>query len=341
MIRPFLLGLAAVLPLAAGEPVTVFMYSEYIHPKIAEEFTAATGHPCTIQVYEAQEDMMAKLTTGGSGQYDVVVATDTIIPQMIALDLVQPLDRARLPTIGNLDPAFMDRPFDRGNRYSVPYFWGTVGLLYDGTKVTGEATWAWFLDPARQPGPFVIMDEARTTIGCMNLALGRDINARTPADLKAVADALIAAKRSDRCLGFDGGVGAKNRVAKGEALVGMVYNGDAVTAIKENPALRFAIPREGSNIWMDNLLVTKGSRNVAGAHAFINYITGATVAAQNANHMHYATANAAARPMLEPEDVKNPAIYPPPEVMARLHYLGDPGKDLKLLEAAWTRIKAK
>ena len=350
MIRTALtMSLSAIALVGHSADVTVFMYSEYIHPDIAKEFTAATGMSCDIQVYEAQEDMLAKLKTGGSGQYDVIVATDVMIPQLVGLDLVQPLDKAKLKHLGNLDPSLMNQSYDKDNRHSVPYFWGTVGMLYRVDAVRTPATWKWFFDPAQQPGPFVIMDEARTTLACANLAIGKDFNDRTASALPLVIKALAAAKKSPKSLGFDGGVGGKNKVVSGEAAVAMVYNGDAVTAIRERaeartkgatePALAFAIPVEGSNIWVDCMLVTKGSKNVDGAHRFIDYLSDAAVAAKNANHMHYATPVAAAKPMIEKDDLADTAIYPDAETMKRLHYIADPGKDQTLLDAAWTKVK--
>lgn len=331
----------ATLAAADARPVRIFMYSEYIDPALAETFAKKTGYTLDVQVYEAQEDMIAKLQTGGTDQYDVVVASDTIVKQMIGLKLVQPLDQAKITRKANVDPLFLNPPFDQGNRYSYPYFWGTTGLFYDTAKVKGEATWKWVLDPAAQPGPFVLMDEARTTIGCTLRALGFAMNSTAPAEVKAAADALVAAKRSPKCLGFAGGVAARDKVVGGEAVVGMVFNGDAAKAIAEKPTLAYAIPAEGSNIWVDVLMVTAKAPNPDGAHALIDFLLDADAAAQNANFIHYATPVAAAKPKLIPAELANPVIYPAPEVMKRLFYLEDLGKATKLWDAAWTSAKSQ
>jgi spermidine/putrescine transport system substrate-binding protein len=343
-MRPILALLAtAALFAADAKPVTVFMYSEYIDPAIPEQFEKATGMPLQIEVYEAQEDMLAKLQTGGTDQYDVIVASDLIIRQMVALKLVQPLDHKLVPNAANVAPEFLNPAFDPGNAYSFPYLWGTIGILYDTSKVPsgGAASWKWVLDQAAQPGPFVLLDEARSMLACALLGVGKPIGTRKPDEIKAAADALIAAKHSPKCLGFDGGVGGKNKVLAGEAALAVVFNGDAVRAIDEKPTLAYAIPSEGSNIWVDVMLITAKAPNKAGAHAFINYILDGKVGAQNAQFIRYATPNQASLALLKPEDRANPGIYPTAETRKRLQYLEDLGKDTRLYDQAWTTVKTK
>jgi spermidine/putrescine transport system substrate-binding protein len=330
-------GLAA----AEGQPVRIFMYSEYIDPALAETFTAKTGYTLDVQLYEAQEEMIAKLQTGGTDQYDVLVATGLLVKQMVALKLVQPLDQSLIPNKGNVAKPFLDTVFDPGNTYSYPYFWGTSGLMYDPAKTTGEPTWAWVFDPAQAPGPFTLLDEARTTLGCALAWQGKSMNSRVPADVKAASMAVAAAKQGPKCLGFAGGVDGKNRLVGGEAAVVMAYNGDAARGIEEQPKLRYAIPKEGGEIWVDLLLVSAKAPNKAGAHALINFLLDADVAAQNANFIQYASPIDAAKPKIKPELLANQAIYPPPDVMSRLTYLEDLGKDSRMWDAAWTAVKSE
>lgn len=333
--------LTSTLAAADARPVRIFMYSEYIDPALAETFKAKTGFALDVQVYEAQEEMIAKLQTGGTDQYDVLVASGVVVKQMIALKLVQPLDQALVPNKGNVAKAFLDPAFDPGNTYGYPYFWGTSGILYDTAKAKGEPTWAWVLDPAAQPGPFTLLDEAKTTIASALAWQGKDMNSRNPAEVKAAADAIAAAKQSAKCLGFAGGVDGVKRVLGGEAAVAMVYNGDAVREIADKPNLKYGIPKEGAELWVDMLMVSAKAPNKAGAHALINFLLDAEVAAQNANFIQYASPIEAAKAKIKPELLQNPAIYPPAEVMARLRYLEDLGKDSRMWDAAWTAVKAR
>lgn len=341
-----LTALAAILLSAAGlaaedKPVRIFMYSEYIDPALAETFKAKTGFTLDVQLYEAQEEMIAKLQTGGTDQYDVLVATGLLVKQMVALKLVQPLDQALIPNKANVGKQFLDTAFDKGNTYSYPYFWGTSGLMYDPAKVQGEPTWAWVMDPAKAPGPFTLLDEARTTLGSALVWQGKSMNSRVPAEVKAASEAVGAAKHSPKCLGFAGGVDGKNRVVAGEAVVAMVYNGDAARGMADKPGLQYAIPKEGAEIWCDLMLISAKAPNKAGAHALINFLLDADVAAQNANFIQYASPVEAAKPKIKPELLNNPAIYPSAEVMKRLTYLEDLGKDSRMWDAAWTSVKAE
>jgi len=340
--RPLIALLIAASALSAGESVTAFMYSEYIDPSLVAEFTKRTGYDLKIEVYEAQEDMIAKLQTGGTDQYDVVVATDVIIKQMIALKLVQPLDQQLIPNRANVAKTWLNPPFDANNQYTYPYFWGSVGIMYDTNKVKASpCSWKWVLDPAAAPGPYVLLDEAKTMLGCTLLAMGKDINSVDLAEVRAAKDKLVAAKKGAKCLGFDSGTGGKNKVLAGEAAVAVVFNGDAARAALEKPNLRYEVPVEGGNLWVDVMLVTSKAPNKKGAHALVNFLLDADIAARNANFIHYASPIEAALPKITPEDLKNPAIYPPAAVMSKLLYLQDLGKASKLWDSAWTAVKSE
>ena len=333
--------LAAVMA-ADKAPVTVYMYSEYIDPAVPAEFEKATGYPLKIEVYEAAEDMLAKLRSGAVNQYDVVVATDAYVVQMIKLNLVKKLDQAKIPNSKNVDPQFKSPSFDAGNAYSYPYQWGTVGLIYDTAKAPAGAkpSWSWLFDAKSGFGPFYLMDEARPQFGIALKHGGASMNSRDPQAIKAAVDLLIATKGNPKCVGFAGGVDGKNKVLAGEAAGAVVYNGDAVRAIGEKKTLAYSTC-EGSNIWVDVMLMTSQAPNAEGANAFINYVLEGKVAAQISNFNRYATPVAAALPFITPADLANTAIYPDAKTMKTLEYLQDLDKDTRLHAEAWTAIKSR
>jgi spermidine/putrescine transport system substrate-binding protein len=344
MIR-WILALAATAALAhASESaqLTVYMYSEYIDPAIPKQFEQATGTAVRVDVYEAQEEMLAKLRAGGASQYDVIVASDVVVPTLIKLGLVRKLDQARIPHRQNVDEQFLDPEFDPGNAYSWPYQWGTVGLMFrKGVVDPKHLTWATVFDPALQPGPFVLMDEMRTQLALALHHLRKPMNSRAPADLKAAGELLIATKHRHKCLGFDGGVGGKNKVLSGEAALAVVYNGDAVRAMAENDQVDFVVPEDGGLIAVDNLLICSGAPNPDAAHAFIDYILDAKVGAQLSVFNHYATPNKASRELMPKPELANYAIYPPERIMRVLEYLQDVGADSKLYDEVWTAVKSR
>jgi len=338
-----LLGAIAVSGCKKEPPtVTVYMYSEYIAPDMPAEFEKLTGMKLKVDVYENSEEMLAKMQQGGgASRYDCVVVSDAHVPTLVKLGLVQKLDKSKLANARNVDAPFANPPFDPGLEYSLPYQWGTVGLIYNKTKVSGELSWDLIFDPAKQPGAFVLMDSMRDMMGIALKYQGHDMNSVKADELKGAMDLLKVAKKSRKCLGLEGGVGGKNRVAAGEAVMAVVYNGDAVRAMGENKDLSFAVPREGGVIWVDVMLQPQQAPNAAGGLAFMNYIMDAQAGAKLSNFNRYPTPNKASLPLINEADRKEPAIYPTEGTMKTLQYLVDVGNDVKFYDEAWTSVKAQ
>ena len=323
--------------------VVVYMFSEYTYPELPAEFEQATGIRLRIVPYEATEEMMAKLQQGGgAGQYDVVVMSDHAITTLSRMGLLQPLDLSKVPNAANVMDEFRDPPFDPEGTYSLPYQWGTNGLMYRRDKLPDlEKSWAVVFDPARQPGPFVLMDSMRDTLGAALKYLGHSVNSTNPDELKAAGELVLKAKKSAKCLGFEGGVGGKNRVLAGTASLAMVYNGDCVRAMDEDPHVAFMLPKEGSIIWTDAMTVPSRAPHPDYAYQFINFILDPEVGAKLSNFNRYATPNKASLPLIAPADRANPAIYPSPEEMKSLQYLKDVGADTRLYDEVWTAVKSR
>jgi spermidine/putrescine transport system substrate-binding protein len=329
---------------AAEKELKIFIWSEYMDEEnMPKDFEKATGIKVRLDLYESNEDMMAKLQAGGVAQYDLIVPSDYIMPSLINLKLVQPLDHSKIPNLKNLGNKFQQTTFDPGNKYSVGYQWGTVGLMYrkDRIKADDVKSWAIVFDPKKDPGPFALIDSVREMMGISLLYLGYDFNSIDPKELKAAADLLVQTKRRQSCLGFKGGVGGKNDVVAGAASAAIVYNGDAIQAIAEDPAkLGFVVPKEGSEIWLDSMCIPAQAPNPDAAHKWINWILDPKVNASLSNFNHYATPDDAAKPYLNKEDLENPGVWPPPEVMKSLHFTKDLGKDNRIMDEAWTRAKS-
>jgi spermidine/putrescine transport system substrate-binding protein len=325
---------------AQANKLNVFIWSEYIDDEIVANFEKEFDCKVTVDLYEDNESMMAKLQGGGVSLYDIIVPSDYIIPALIQRKLIQPLRRENVPNFGNLDDKFLDPPYDPGNVYSVPYQWGTVGIYMRkpaGTEI--DETWGLFFDPARQPGSFLLMDSVREMFSAALAYKGYNINSVNPKELKEAADLMIDAKK--RSLGFEGGVGGKNRVLAKGCVMAMCYNGDAVRGMNEDEETVFFVPREGGQIWMDNMCVPAKAPNRAMAEKFINYILDPKVGAQLSNFNQYATPNKASLEFITEEDRANEAIYPPDEIMAKLDILKDLGKSTKLYDELWTKVKSK
>lgn len=329
---------------AAGEAqLNVYMWSEYIDPAICEAFEGQTGIKVRLDYYESTEEMMAKLQqAGGDTQYDVVVASDHAIPVLASAGTIRQLDAAKLPNLANVAQGFREAAYDHGCRTSVPYQWGTMGLVYRKDKLPDlEPSWAVVLDPAKQPGPLVLIDSMRDMLAATLKFQGKSVNSRSPEDLRAAGEQLLKAKHSPKTLGFEGGAGGKNKVASSDCLVAVAYNGDAIRAIAEDPGIGFLIPREGTLIWVDAMTIPARAPHPEQAYRFINHILDAEVGAQLSDFNRYATPNQASLPLIRAEDRANPIIYPADEVRARMEYIEDVGADTRLYDEVWTAVKSR
>ncbi|HMC28816.1 MAG TPA: spermidine/putrescine ABC transporter substrate-binding protein, partial [Verrucomicrobiae bacterium] len=235
---------------------------------------------------------------------------------------------------------FAGPPYDRTNQFTVAYQWGTVGVYLRRAKDRPvEPTWGVFFDKTQQPGSFVLIDSVRDLLGAALKYKGHSLNSTDPAQLKEARDLILDAKR--RCVGFDGSVGAKNKVLAKTARAAIVYSGEAVRGTADDADTIYFIPREGSQIWLDNLAVPAKAPHRDLAEKFVNFILDARIGAQVSNFTQFATPNRAARQFIKPEGLNNPAIYPPPEVMVKLEFLEDLGANTRLYDEIWTQIKAR
>ena len=196
-------------------------------------------------------------------------------------------------------------------------------------------------DANKQTGAFWLIDSVREMMGIALVYQGKDFNSTKPADLKAAADLLVTVKRTKNCMGFKPGVGGKNDVVAGIAVAAIVYNGDAIQSVTEEPdKLGFIIPSEGSEIWYDSMCIPSKAPNPDAAHKWINWLLEPEVGAELSNYNQYATPNAAAEAFITPEDLENPGIYPTPAIMKKLHFTKDLGKENRIMDEAWTRAKS-
>lgn len=325
---------------AAGGRLNLFIWSEYIDPAVVAEFERRFACKVVVDLYEDDGAMMAKLQAGGASLYDVVVPPDFRVPALVRLNLLAPLRKENLSNLRHLDPKFLRPSYDPDDRFTVPYQWGTVGLYV--RRQTGKPlpdSWAAVFDPAQAWGPFVLMDAQRDLIGAALKYQGHSVNSSDPAHLKATRDLLLGAKR--RSVGFDGSVGARNKVLAKSAAAAIVYSGEAVRGVAEDPNTAYVIPKEGSVIWVDRLVVLARAPHRDLAEQFINFCLEPEIGARIANFTQFASPNLAARPFLKLDDLQNPAIYPPASSMDRLEVLEHLGPKARLYDEVWTQVKAK
>ncbi|MEE1277424.1 MAG: spermidine/putrescine ABC transporter substrate-binding protein [Fibrobacteraceae bacterium] len=324
------------------KPVSVLIYSDYMDPSMLKDFEATYGYPLQLELYEAQEEMIGKLQASGTAMYDVIIASDVVIQQMIHLNLLQKLDLTKIENRKNLDPKFLNPDYDPNNEYTVPYLWGTSGIVYSDTTIAPEdVSYAMLFDSTKTTCNFSLLDESRSMLSMTLQSLGLNPNTKDKEEIKKAVDVLLQAKSNPKFIGFDGSVAGKDKMISGAVQMAVVFNGEAQMAISENPKLRYAIPKEGSFIWVDVMTLSSKSPNPEGAYAFMNYILDAKNGAKLANYVAFGSPNKESYPFLDPEMASNPVIYPDSTIMNRLVFLSDPGEAARFYDEAWTILKSR
>ena len=315
----------------------VLNWGDYIDEALLTQFEEETGIQVNYTTMATNEEMMVKLEEADC-IYDVCFPSDYIIERLIQKDLLHELNKDNIPNLQYIDERFLDLDFDPENKYSVPYMWGTVGILYNTTMVQEPVTSWDILWDETYADQILMYDSIRDTIGVALMKLGYSINTRNEADIQAAEEALIAQKPIVQAYLGDP---IKDRLISGGAAMGIVYSGDAMWCMYENPDLAYAVPETGSNLWFDNIIIPKTSDNTEAAEAFINFLCDPEVAAQNAEYIGYSTPHAAALEILGEEYINDPTYNPPQELLDKCEIFHDLGDFITVYNDAWNRIKAQ
>lgn len=327
--------------LAAGT-LRLYTWGGYFNPETVKKFEAQTGTKVQIDTFGSNEEMIAKLQAGGVRQYDVVVPTDFVVPSMIALKLLQPLDQRAIPNLKNLSVDFANPAYDPGNRYTAAFTWFTVGLIYDKRKFkTPPTSWGAIFDPKARAGSYLLMDSTREMMGAALRYLGKDVNTASQADLQAAGKLLLDAKKAKGSLGFAADVNLKNRVVAGEAAAAVGYIGDGLRGSTESKNVGVVLPREGGTRSVDNLAIPAQAPNKAAANQFINWVLDAKIGAEIANWTFFPTPNQAALSGVKPGFRNNPNVYPSATLLSKYQPLKDVGASTRLYDEIWTAVKSR
>ena len=322
--------------------VTVLTYSEYMDPDMITDFQMKTGYKLQLVEYEAQEEMIGKLQAAMEKQYDVVIASDVMIQQMIHLELIRPIDMDKIPNKVNIADQFKNPVYDPNNMYTLPYQWGTTGILYrDTTLNPSGVSYNTLFNPMQIKGKFSLLDESRSMLSIALQAKGINANSFRPEDIEKAVEWINEIKRDPNFAGFEGSVSAKDKVLANEYWAAIVFNGEAMDAIAEDPTLRYAIPVEGSFMWVDAMTLSSRAQNVDGAYAFMNYILDAQNGAKLATTINYASPNSASLKLIDEKFKNNRVINPTREESDRMVFLRYPGDAVKLFDEAWKSVKGR
>lgn len=275
----------------AGQTLHLYNAGEYIDETVIEDFEYLTGCRVVLDIFESNEQMYIKAANGDS--YDIIIPSDYMIERLIKEELLQPLDHSKLTCLSELDPALLARmDFDPEQKYAVPYFWGTVGIVYDTTEVDEEDLlregYGIFADP-KYKGNIYVYDSERDMFMIALKHLGYSMNTENEAELKEAYEFLL-----DIVTNMEPEIVTDeiiDNMAQARKALGIMYSGDAVYAMGENEDVAFFMPEYGTNIWMDCMVIPKNAEHVDLAHEFINYVSGYEAANNNSIEIGYTSPN--------------------------------------------------
>jgi spermidine/putrescine-binding protein len=335
---------ASTLKPVTSKMLNLYGWSAYVPQELLDGFSAKYGIQVNYDTYSSNEEMLAKLQAGASG-YDVVIPSDYTVAIMVKQNMLEPLDLSQIPNFSNLDPRFINRDYDPGNKYTVPYQWGTSALVYDKTTVPFEPkSWADLWDP-RFKGRLVMLDDEREVLGMALQVLGYDRNSTDENQLNQAEQKLIELKPN--ILKFDSDT-PENSIINGEAWAGLVYNGNASLAYQSDPNVEYICPTEGCGLWFDNLAIPVGAPHSDAALAFMNWVLDPQESILITKEFPYSNVNKAALDYLKANE---PDLYnsymsfagtnPSDAFLANAKQTVDVGDATAIYDRLWTDFKAQ
>jgi len=330
---PFLMGRGAA---DADRVLNLYIWSNYIAPETVRKFEERMGVRVNVDLYDTNEAMLAKIQAGNVG-YDLLCPSNYPIETLRKQDLLLPLDHSALPHLTNLDPRFLDLEYDRGNRYSIPYFWGSCGIAYSRKRVPKVESWGVLWD-GQYKGRVLMLDDPREAIGAALKWKGRSLNAADPDSLALATRLLLEQKPLVRTYNSSN---FEDVLLSGDVWVAQGWNGQFARAIEQDPDLDYVIPREGGSLFIDSLVIPRSAPHPELAHAFMDFVMEAEIAAEICSTMQYSTPNRAAVKLLPEALRRNRAVFPSEQEVARLELIHDIGEATLDFDRAWTEVKTR
>ena len=328
-----------VLPAAAlaDEVVNVFNWYDYIDESVFAQFTEETGIQVNDMYFTTNEEMMVQVEAN-PGAFDVCFPSEYIVERMLEKDLLAEINYDNVPNFQYTLESLQNPSYDPNNAHSVPYMWGTVGILYNTTMVEEPVdSWSILWDEKYKNNVFML-DSIRDSMGITLKYLGYSMNTRDPVALEAAKQKLIEQKQSGVVKAYQVDE-TKDKMVAGEAALAVMWSGDAQYAIDLNSDLAYAIPKEGSNVWVDCMVIPKTAKNKENAEAFINFLCRPDIAQKNCEAIWYSTPNTEAIELMGEEYTSNTTMNPSAEDVANCEYFHDIQDFIAIYNALWQEVK--
>lgn len=322
------------------EQVIIYNWGEYIDPEVLDMFEEETGIQVIYEEFETNEIMYPKIQSGAIA-YDLVCPSDYMIQKMIQNDLLQPLNFDNIPNAKNIGQVYYEksRQFDPDNQYSIPYCWGTVGILYN-TKMVEEPIDSWtVLWDTQYKDNILMQDSVRDAFAVALKTLGYSMNSTSIHELTQAKDLLVQQKPLVQAYVIDQ---VRDKMIGNEAAIGVIYSGEAIYTQTENPDLAYVVPKEGSNMWIDSWVMPKNAPNKENAEKFLDFLCSPEIALMNFEYITYSTPNEKARELIEDPAIRNSEIaFPVDSILSRCEtftYLGEDADEV--YNQLWREVKS-
>ena len=343
-----LLAVSAMFPVsafAAGETINVYNWGQYISDgsdgsiDVNAEFTKRTGIKVNYMTYDSNESMYTKLKTGGS-TYDVIIPSDYMVARLISEGMLEKLEMENIPNYKYVDEAYKNQAYDPKNEYSVPYTWGTVGVIYNSKYVDVSDTGSWsLLWNKKYAGKILMFDNPRDAFAVAEEYLGIDINTVNADDLRAASYKLIEQKPLVQSYVMDQ---IYDKMEREEAWIAPYYAGDYLQMAAENPDLKFYLPKEGFNLFIDAICIPKGCQNKKAAEEYINFLCDPEISGQNLDYLGYSTPISDAKQYMDPDTASSEVAYPSKETLAGgSSFINLPSETSQQMDALWLQVKTQ
>jgi spermidine/putrescine transport system substrate-binding protein len=321
---------------AADKELYLFNWSEYMPDQVLEMFRKETGIKVIYNTYDSNESMYAKVKLLSGKGYDLIVPSTYYVSKMRKEGLLTRLDKSKLTNLKNIDPTLMNKTYDPGNEYSVPYLWGSTGLSYNADKVKGRVdSWSELWKP-RYAGKVLLTDDVREVFQMALVQLGYSGNSTSEKEIKEAYELLRKLMPSVRVFNSES---PKVPYINGEVQIGMNWNGEAYLAMEEMPSMRYVYPKEGVILWVDSFAIPKNAENVEAAHKFINFVMRPEISKIFSEEIGYAIPNKEGRKLLDAETRDNPIVYPSEADIDKGQFQEDVGDAILIYEKYWEMLK--
>ena len=335
-----LVTLALMLPVCASaqEVVNVFNWEDYIDESVLAQFEQETGIHVNYMRFTTNEDMIVQVEAN-PGAFDVCFPSDYIVERMLSKDMLAEIDYSKVPNAQYILENLRNPDYDPNNVHSLPYMWGTVGILYNTTMVEEPVdSWGILWDSKYKSNVFML-DSFRDSMGVTLKYLGHSMNTRDIIALESCKDKLIEQKKNGIVKAYQVDE-TKDKMVAGEAALAVMWSGDAQYAIDLNPDLAYSIPSEGSNIWIDAMVIPKNAQNMDNALKFVDFLCRPDIAQKNCEAIWYSSPNSGAIELMGEDYTENPVMNPTDEEVARCEFFHDIDETfMPVYTALWQEVK--